>query len=215
MTDSNLTHIYFLLDRSGSMQSIKGDTEGGFAAFVEEQRAGEGECRVTLAQFDDHYEVVYAALPVSQVPPLALQPRGTTALLDAMGRLVTDAGAELAALPEDRRPGTVIVAVMTDGLENASREWTHPAIRSLVEQQTRDYGWQFLYMGADQDAVEVGRSLGVTAGSSVTYARGRAGANLRMASAKVADLRRAKLADAGATFAAYSEAERAELAGED
>jgi hypothetical protein len=170
---------------------------------------------VTLAQFDDTYEVVYAALPVSQVPPLALQPRGTTALLDAMGRLVTDAGAELAALPEDRRPGTVIVAVMTDGLENASREWTHPAIRSLVEQQTRDYGWQFLYMGADQDAVEVGRSLGVTAGSSVTYARGRAGASLRMASAKVADLRRAKTTDAAATFAAYSDAERAELVEED
>ncbi|WP_122260956.1 vWA domain-containing protein [Ornithinimicrobium cerasi] len=214
MTDSRLTHIYFLLDRSGSMQSIRSDTVGGFAAFVEEQRAAEGECRVTLAQFDDTYEVVYAARPVSEVPPLDLRPRGRTALLDAMGRLVTEAGAGLADLPEEQRPGTVLVAVMTDGLENASREWTHPAIRSLVEQQTRDYGWQFLYMGADQDAVEVGRGLGVPAASSVTYARGKAGDSLRMASGKVADLRRARQGDAGATFAAYSAAERAAL-GED
>ncbi|MEJ7834446.1 MAG: vWA domain-containing protein, partial [Nocardioides sp.] len=162
MTDSTLTHIYFLLDRSGSMQSIKTDTEGGFAAFVEQQRVGDGECRVTLAQFDDHYEVVYADRPVADVSPLDLQPRGSTALLDAIGRTVTDRGADLAALAEAERPGTVIVAIMTDGYENASREWTHPAIKALVEQQTAAYGWQFMYMGADQDAVEVGASLGVS-----------------------------------------------------
>ncbi|MFA6300170.1 MAG: VWA domain-containing protein, partial [Nocardioides sp.] len=74
MTDSNLTHLYFLLDRSGSMQSIKTDTEGGFAAFIEEQRAAAGQCRVTLAQFDDHYDVVYDGRPVADVPPLDLRP---------------------------------------------------------------------------------------------------------------------------------------------
>ena len=116
MTDQTLTHLYFLLDRSGSMQSIKSDTEGGFAAFVEEQRTAPGRCRVTLAQFDDRYEEVYADRDVADVRPLDLQPRGRTALLDAMGRLVTDAGERLAALPEQERPGTVIVAVMTDGL---------------------------------------------------------------------------------------------------
>ena len=95
-------------------------------------------------------------MPVADVPPLNLQPRGSTALLDAMGRLITDTGRKLVALSENERPGNVIVAIMTDGMENASREWTHPAIKSLVEQQTKDYGWQFLYMGADQDAIEVG-----------------------------------------------------------
>ena len=90
-----------------------------------------------------------------------------------MGRLITSAGDELAALPDDQRPGTVIVAVMTDGYENASQEWTHPAIKALVEQQTKDYAWQFLYMGADQDAIEVGVSLGVSAAASVTYGRGK------------------------------------------
>ena len=136
MTRSDLTHLYFLLDRSGSMQSIKSDIEGGFAAFVDEQRKGAGECRATLAQFDDVYEVVYADRPLADVPPLDLQPRNMTALHDAMGRLITDAGAKLAALPEAERPGTVIVAIMTDGLENASKEWTRPAIKALVEQQT-------------------------------------------------------------------------------
>lgn len=215
MTDPTLTHVYFLLDRSGSMQSIQTDTEGGFAAFIEEQRAGEGTCLVTLAQFDDDYEVVYSGTPVQDAPPLDLRPRGMTALLDAMGRLITSAGADLAALPEERRPGTVIVAVMTDGMENASREWTHPAIKALVEQQTRDYGWQFLYMGADQDAIEVGQGLGVAAAASVTYARGKAADSLRIASTKVSALRRARQADPGAVLAGYTMAERDELAEED
>ena len=194
MTRADLTHLYFLLDRSGSMQSIKTDTEGGFAAFIAEQRAHAGECRVTLAQFDDVYEVVHSGIPVADVPPLDLQPRGSTALLDAMGRLVTSAGAELAALPEDERPGTVIVAIMTDGHENASQEWTHPAIKALVEQQTDDYAWQFLYMGADQDAIEVGTSLGVAAGASVTYGRGKSRDVLAMTSQKLSKLRGDRMA---------------------
>ena len=126
MTRSDLTHLYFLLDRSGSMQSIKSDIEGGFAAFVDEQRKAPGECLANLSQFDDVYEVVYADRPLADVPPLDLQPRNMTALHDAMGRLITDAGAKLAAIPEDERPGTVIVAIMTDGLENASQEWHAP-----------------------------------------------------------------------------------------
>src|SRR5262249_18721109 len=157
----DLTHIYFLLDRSGSMQSIKSDIEGGFQAFVEEQRAAQGEARATLAQFDDVYELVYADRPIADVPPLNLQPRNMTALPAPMGKLITQAGQGLAALPEDRRPGRVIVAIMTDGLENASKEWTGAAIKSLVEQQTGVWGWTFLYMGADQDAIEVGESLGI------------------------------------------------------
>ncbi|WP_183096456.1 vWA domain-containing protein, partial [Nocardioides stalactiti] len=192
MTRADLTHLYFLLDRSGSMQSIKADTEGGFAAFIEEQRAAAGECRVTLAQFDNDYEVVYSGRPLVDVPPLDLQPRGSTALLDAMGRLITAAGAELAARPEDERPGTVIVAIMTDGYENASQEWTHPAIKALVEQQTSDYAWQFLYMGADQDAIEVGASLGVAAGASVTYGRGKTKDAMALNSQKLARMRSAR-----------------------
>jgi hypothetical protein len=103
------------------------------------------------------------------VPGLDLQPRGSTALLDAIGRLVAEAGAQLASLPEHLRPATVIVGIMTDGYENASREWTHSAIKALVRQQTTTYSWEFLDMGADQDAIEVGASLGVQANRSMTY----------------------------------------------
>lgn len=212
MTRSDLTHLYFLLDRSGSMQSIKSDIEGGFAAFVEEQRAGAGECRATLAQFDDVYEVVYADRPVADVPALDLRPRNMTALHDAMGRLVTDAGAAIAALPADQRPGTVIVAIMTDGMENASKEWTGASIKALVSQQSTAYDWTFMYMGADQDAVEVGVSLGIDRDHSVTYGRSKSREAMGAASAKIADLRAARMAAPAAPMAAFTEEERAALA---
>ncbi|HEY9312385.1 vWA domain-containing protein [Williamsia sp.] len=208
MTDQNLTWIVFLLDRSGSMQSIKSDTEGGFAAFIAEQHTATGQCAVTLAQFDDDYEVVYSGLPVSEVPALNMAPRGTTALLDAMGRLITDTGQKLSALPEDKRPGSVVVAIMTDGMENASHEWTHSTIKSLVEQQTKDYGWQFLYMGADQDAIEVGARLGVSRDHAVTYSRGNADAVMGASSANLAAFRDARLASPTASMPGYTEEQR-------
>jgi hypothetical protein len=212
MTRSTLTHLYFLLDRSGSMQSIKSDIEGGFAAFVDEQRKAAGECRATLAQFDDVYEVVYADRPIADVPPLDLQPRNMTALHDAMGRLITDAGTEIAALPADQRPGTVIVAIMTDGMENASKEWTGASIKALVSQQSTAYNWTFMYMGADQDAVEVGVSLGIGREHSVTYGRSKSREAMGAASAKIADLRAARMSAPAAPMAAFTDEERDSLA---
>jgi hypothetical protein len=209
MTNADLTHIYFLLDRSGSMQSILSDTIGGFDAFIAEQRATPGQCRVTLAQFDTEYEVVYAGTDVADVPSLVLHPRGMTALHDAMGRLITDAGAGLAALPEEKRPGTVVVAIMTDGLENASREWTGDAIRHLVQQQSTTYNWQFLYMGADQDAVEVGSKLGVAAANSITYGRQNAAVAMAATADMISDVRRARAAGApAAALRGFSDEER-------
>lgn len=196
MTNPNLTHLYFLLDRSGSMQSIKGDTEGGYNAFMAEQRSQPGECTVTLAQFDNEYEEVYRDRPIADVPPLALHPRGSTALLDSIGRLITDAGARLAALPEHDRPGVIIVGIMTDGHENASREMTHAAVKRLIEQQTTDYGWQFLYLGADQDAIEVGASIGVAAAQAMTFSRGRVDATMAAASRNIGRTRSAVAAGA-------------------
>jgi len=174
MTDANLTHLYFLLDRSGSMVSLREDTIGGFDTFIAEQRTAPGRCRVTLAQFDNEYDEVYADRDIAAVPSLVLVPRGSTALLDALGRLVVTAGERLASLPEQERPGSVIVGVMTDGYENASRDWTHDRIKALIEQQSSEYGWQFLYLGADQDAIEEGAKMGFAAGKSMTYSRGKA-----------------------------------------
>ncbi len=202
MTNPNLTHLYFLLDRSGSMQSIKDDTEGGFNAFIEEQRKQPGDCRVTLAQFDDQYDEVYRDLPLADVPPLQLQPRGSTALLDSIGRLVGEAGARLAALPEEQRPGIVVVGIMTDGHENASRELTHPQVKQLIERQSTDYSWQFLYLGADQDAIEVGSSIGVSAAHSMTYGRGRVAAAMAATSRNIGRTRSAVAAGASLQEAA-------------
>jgi hypothetical protein len=214
VSNPNLTWLVFLLDRSGSMQSIKSDVIGGFDAFVAEQRAGEGLCTVTLAQFDTAYEVVYRGIPLGQVPALALWPRGSTALLDSMGKLITDTAAEIEALAEADKPGTVIVAIMTDGLENASREWRRPDIKALVEQQTNDSGWEFLYMGADQDAVEVGRGLGVKDGQAVTYARGRSREAMLAASGNVRGYRNAKLVNPAAAMPEFTAEQRAQLADE-
>jgi hypothetical protein len=202
MTNPNLTHLYFLLDRSGSMLSIKDDTEGGFDAFIAEQRSQPGECRVTLAQFDDQYEEVYRDVPVSDVPPLSLSPRGSTALLDSIGRLLGEAGARLAALPEHERPGVVIVGIMTDGHENSSRELTHAQVKALIERQTSEYAWQFIYMGADQDAIEVGSSIGVAATNSMTYGRGRVAAAMAATSRNIGLTRSAVAAGASAKEAA-------------
>jgi len=216
MTDPQFTHIAFLLDRSGSMQSIREDTVGGFEAFIAEQREQPGRCTVSLAQFDNDYDEVYVDVPVRDVPPLQLVPRGSTALVDAIGRLVNGTGARLAALPEDERPGTVIVGIMTDGLENASKEFTRPQIRSMITEQTDAYGWQFMYMGANQDAVEVGTSLGVDPGLAVTYAAGAVDQALRTYGRKAAGLRSAAAAGMAPQEAralhAWTVQERAEVA---
>lgn len=208
MTHPNLTHIYFLLDRSGSMQSIREDTVGGFDAFIAEQRTHPGECRVTLAQFDDRYEVVYTDRSIQDVPSLDLQPRGMTALLDAIGRLVSDAGTRLAALDESDRPGTVIVGIMTDGLENSSSEWTHQAIKALIEQQSQLYSWEFLYLGADQDAIEVGTGLGVPAARSMTYTRSSSRAAMASTAAMVGRVRAARAAGVQTVDIGYTDEER-------
>jgi len=116
---------------------------------------------------------VYVDQDVHEIPTLDLTPRGSTALLDALGRLIVTAGERLAALPEDKRPGSVVVGVMTDGYENASRDWTHERIKALIELQTREYHWEFLYLGADQDAIEEGSKMGFAAATSMSYSRGK------------------------------------------
>lgn len=173
MTNPNYTHIAVLLDRSGSMQTIKSDTEGGFDAFIAEQRKNPGRCDVTLAQFDNTYEEVYVATPLAAVPPLDLQPRGGTALLDGIGRLINTTGARLAGLAEDDRPGAVIVVIMTDGMENSSREFDLTSVNKMITDQTDSYDWTFVYLGANQDAISVAGGLGVAAGMAMTYQAGK------------------------------------------
>jgi len=180
VTDSDLTLIAALLDRSGSMATIKTDTEGGFRTFLADQREQPGRLEVTLAQFDDKYELVYPPTPAAEVPDFVLSPRGSTALLDALGRFITDIGAKLAERPEEQRPGTVIVVVMTDGVENSSCEWNIGEIRELVTSQREQWQWQFVFLGANLDAVAVGRNMGMAAGQTIAYAATSAGTHAVM-----------------------------------
>jgi hypothetical protein len=207
VTDPRRTLIAVLLDRSGSMETVKSDTEGGFNAFIDTQRAEPGDARVTLAQFDTEYDVVYANRPIGDVPRLELQPRGGTALYDALGRLITDVGADLAALPEDERPGTVIVVVLTDGHENSSREWTHGAVGAAIRRQESDYAWDFLFLGANMDAVQIGTALGVQAEKSMTWDTTGGGVVNAMASAGAFVVRK-RSAPAGAKVEGFSENDR-------
>jgi hypothetical protein len=163
MTDSNKTEIAVILDRSGSMASIKADMEGGFAHFVAQQQALAGECVLSLYQFDDQYDVVFEDLPLRNVPPLSIVPRGSTALLDAMGRSIARIGARLAAKPDSARPGCVIIMVITDGQENASCEVTREALKQSIEHQRNNYNWQFMYLGADVSAFAEAESIGIAA----------------------------------------------------
>ncbi len=161
MTDSNKTLIVTVLDRSGSMTAIRADMEGGFNQFIAEQKVLPGECLVSLYQFDDSYDVVYENVPIAEVKPLILEPRGWTALLDALGKTITTVGEQLRALPEEKRPGAVIVQVITDGQENKSKEYSLAQVKTLIDTQQTQYNWQFLYLGASASTFGDAQSLGI------------------------------------------------------
>lgn len=183
MTDPSVTLIAALFDRSGSMASIRDDMEGGWKTLLQKQKQLPGTVLVSLAQFDDKYDDVYALAPIACVPEYRLEPRGGTALVDAMGRFVTELGERLAELPEHKRPATVIVVVVTDGEENASREWTDEKIRELITHQQDVYAWKFVFLGANLDAVKVGHAYGVGRGGTLTFNADTQGTHAVMASA--------------------------------
>ena len=194
-------NLSVVLDRSGSMQSIASDMIGGFVAFIDEQRQAEGECRVTLVQFDseDPFEVLVDGEPIASVRPDARKyiPRGLTPLLDAVGRMIAriDAGIaerrELGKSEEDQ-----IVLIITDGLENASREYSLAAIKGLIEARRAD-GWVFAFLGADQDSFAEGGRLGVSAVNRRDWdktAQGTAEMWSKVSSASLAHRRKERLA---------------------
>ncbi|MCD5310452.1 vWA domain-containing protein [Kineosporia babensis] len=183
MTDPNFTAIAVVMDRSGSMAGIARDAEQALAAFIAEQAGLPGRCTIRLADFDTEYTTVYPSTPIDQAPAYELRPRGGTALLDALGRTITEFGEELAALPEDQRPGNVVLVVQTDGHENSSQEWTHEQVLASITRQSDEYGWNFVFLGANQDAIDAGGRLGFKAEASITYAASGAGVRSAMKSA--------------------------------
>jgi hypothetical protein len=174
------TDITIILDRSGSMESVAADTIGGFNRFLDDQKTGHGSATITLVQFDDRYETVYSVAPIATAPPLTgdtFVPRGSTALLDAIGRTIDTTGARLAAMREEDRPEQVMMVILTDGEENASRHFDNDAIARRISHQRDVYSWEFVFLGANQDAIATASQMGVAAGSALSYAPSPVGTN--------------------------------------
>lgn len=170
---ANHAHISFLLDRSGSMESIATDTIGGFNAFLASQKAAPGTATVSLAQFDsESHDVLYEMRPIGEAPNLSavtFVPRGSTPLFDSMMKIINATGAAIEAMPEAERPSQVYVVILTDGLENASREFSRDQVFAKVKHQEDVYKWRFIYLGANQDAIKAGGAIGINMASSVSY----------------------------------------------
>ena len=168
----NLTELVFILDRSGSMSALTDDTIGGFNSLIESQKAEEGEAFVTTVLFDDKYELLHDHVNIKDVLPLTRKEyfaRGMTALLDAIGRTINTIGERLAKTPEEERPSRIVIAITTDGFENASKEFTKKQIKDMIEHQQSKYSWVFMFLGANMDAVSEAESLGIRGTMARTY----------------------------------------------
>ncbi|MFJ5758486.1 VWA domain-containing protein [Neobacillus sp. NPDC093182] len=169
--NSNLTEIIFLLDRSGSMGGLESDTIGGFNAFIENQRKLEGKTLVTGVLFDDQYEVIWNGVESEKVKLTAEEyyVRGCTALLDAVGKTILDVGYRLSKTNKEDRPAKVIFVITTDGLENASREFTYEKVKELIKHQQEKYSWEFIFLGANIDAEKEADSLGIEVSNAFSF----------------------------------------------
>lgn len=168
--NGNLTEIVFLLDRSGSMSGLENDTIGGFNGFVKKQ-AEIGPTNLTTVLFDDQYEILHSGIDAKNAVLTEKEyfTRGSTALLDAVGKTIDEVGMRLAATPEAQRPGKVIVVITTDGLENASRRYGYEQVKAMITRQSEQYRWEFIFMGANIDAAQEGQKLGIRLDRSFNY----------------------------------------------
>ncbi|MBQ7703986.1 MAG: VWA domain-containing protein [Selenomonadaceae bacterium] len=177
-TDAEPVQIICILDRSGSMRSLAEDTIGGYNSFLEKQKQLEGTAEVTTVLFDDQYEKISEGVDIQQVSELTsaeYYARGTTALLDAVGKTVMDTAGKMEKdkiCPSKRR---VLFLIMTDGLENASVEYDKSAVKSMIEQTTENYNWNYIFMGANIDSVSEAEKLGINSKFAADYSHNREG----------------------------------------
>lgn len=168
----NLTEIVFILDRSGSMSGLEADTIGGFNSMIEKQKKAEGEALISTVLFDNTSEVIHDRVSVQNIKPMTDEDytvRGCTALLDAIGGAIHHIGnVHKYARAEDVPEHTMFV-ITTDGMENASRRYDSEKVKKMIERQKEKYGWEFLFLGANIDAVETARGFGISEDRAVNY----------------------------------------------
>ena len=188
--NQELTDIVIVLDRSGSMATVVDDTIGGFNTFLQGQKAAEGRARLTLTQFDTEYEIVCERKEIVEVSPLngsTYIPRGGTALLDAIGRTISSVRGQLSSEHAGERPWKVVFVIITDGHENSSREFDRSQIFEMIRRQQENDGWEFLFLGANQDAIHEAGTIGIGADKAAAWKN--ADAVHRIYSEKLAQVR--------------------------
>jgi uncharacterized protein YegL len=172
----DLTAIALVIDRSGSMGNLREDTIGGINTLLEEQKKADGEVRITIAQFDDQYEVSHDFVDLEEIKQFTEEdyvPRGMTALLDGIGITMDNLGQRLAEMDESERPSKVLMCIITDGYENSSKEYTKERIQEMISHQEDVYNWDVTFMGAGLDAVDVANSYGIKSGKALVYDTGK------------------------------------------
>lgn len=180
----NLTDLVFILDRSGSMRGLESDTVGGYNALLDKQRKEDGEAIVTTVLFDDGYELLHDRIPLTGIADITTKEyyvRGCTALLDAVGRTITKVENAQAHTLESQRPEKTLFVITTDGLENASKEFRLDAVKAMID-RCREKGWEFLFLGANMDAVKTAGAMGIAPERSVNYHADAAGTAATFAS---------------------------------
>ena len=176
----NCTELVFILDRSGSMAGLESDTIGGFNAMIEKQKKTKGDCWVSTVLFSDRSEVIHDRLPLDRVPPLTEENYsvgGCTALLDAIGDAVKHIGSIHKYARKEDVPEHTMFVITTDGMENASRRYSSSEVKKLIEKQ-KERGWEFLFLGANIDAVETAKTFGIREDRAVNYRADSAGTRL-------------------------------------
>ncbi len=177
----DFTEIVFILDRSGSMAGLERDTIGGFNAMLEKQQKTQGEAVLSTVLFDNFCEIVHDRVNVKKVKPMTEDTyfvRGCTALLDAIGGAIHHIGNVHKYAREEDVPEHTVFVITTDGMENASRHYDFQTVKKMIRRQQEKYGWEFLFLGANIDAVETARSMGIGADRAVNYHADAAGTQL-------------------------------------
>ncbi len=168
----NLTEIVFILDRSGSMHGLEADTIGGFNSMIEKQKQADGDALISTVLFDNFSEVLHDRADVKTIAPLTERDytvRGCTALLDAIGGAIHHIGNVHKYARNEDVPGHTLFVIITDGMENASRHYSGNRVKQMIERQKTKYGWEFLFLGANIDAVETARGFGISEDRAVNY----------------------------------------------
>ena len=168
----NLTELVFILDRSGSMAGLEADTVGGFNSMIVKQKAAPGDAYVSTVLFDTDRDVIHDRVEIQNVRPMTREDywvRGCTALLDAVGKAIKHIGNVHKYAREEDRPEKTLFVITTDGMENASHKYTAEQVRKMIRQQKEKYGWEFLFLGANIDAVGTAKGLGINEDRAVNY----------------------------------------------